>query len=207
MHPNPIFRKESEARNIQFARERAFGTLVVNANEGPLLSHIPFLLMEDNKTLELHLVRSNPILQLLKQEPQKAVISVLGGDSYISPDWYFVDDQVPTWNYIAVHLRGMIELLPQGEIHTVLERLSASMETRLLPKKPWVSSKMDQEVYQKMLRQIVPVRMDVTEINGTWKLSQNKSDEVRMNASKGVAENGMGSELELLSKRMTEADS
>lgn len=206
MHPNPSFRKESEVRNIQFARERAFGTLAVNARESPLLSHIPFLLMEDNKTIELHLVRSNPIVQSLKQEPQKAVISVLGGDSYISPDWYFVDDQVPTWNYIAVHLRGVIELLPQDEIHNVLERLSASMEKRLLPKKPWVSAKMNQDVYQKMLRQIVPVRMAVTEINGTWKLSQNKPDEVRMNAADGIAQNDMGSELQLLSKLMKDAE-
>ena len=206
MHPNPSFRKESDTRNIEFARERAFGTLAVNANDGPLLSHIPFLLMEDGKTIELHLVRSNPIIQSLKQAPQKGVISVLGGDSYISPDWYFVDDQVPTWNYIAVHLRGTIELLPQDEIHNVLERLSASMETRLLPKKPWLSSKMDQDIYQNMLRQIVPVRMAVTEINGTWKLSQNKPEEVRMNAAKGVAENSMGSELALLSKLMKQAE-
>jgi transcriptional regulator len=207
MHPNPSFRKESETRNIEFARERAFGTLAVNANDGPLLSHIPFLLMEDGKTLELHLVRSNPIVQSLKQARQSCIISVLGGDSYISPDWYFVDDQVPTWNYIAVHLRGTIELLPQDEIHNVLERLSASMETRLLPKKPWLSSKMDQDIYQKMLRQIVPVRMAVTEINGTWKLSQNKPDEVRRNAAKGVAQNDMGSELALLSKLMKQAES
>lgn len=207
MHPNPSFRKESEVRNLEFARERAFGTLAVNASEGPLLSHIPFLLMEDDKTIELHLVRSNPIVQKLKQEPQKAVISVLGGDSYISPDWYEVDNQVPTWNYIAVHLRGTIKLLQQDEIHNILDRLSASMEARLLPKKPWVSSKMDQDVYQKMLRQIVPVRMAVSEINGTWKLSQNKPDEVRMRASDGVLENGMGSELELLSKLMKTADS
>lgn len=207
MHPNPNFRQKSQSRNIEFVRERAFGTLAVNASEGPLLSHVPFLLMEDNKTIELHLVRSNPIVQLLKQGVQKAAISVLGGDSYISPDWYEVDDQVPTWNYIAVHLRGTIELLPQDEIHHVLDRLSASMETRLLPKKPWASSKMKQDVYQKMLRQIVPVRMEVSEINGTWKLSQNKPDEVRLRASQGVLENGMGSELALLSELMKTADS
>lgn len=207
MHPNPSFRKESESRNIEFARERAFGTLAISASEGPLLSHVPFLLMDDNKTIELHLVRSNPIVQSLKKEPLKAVISVLGGDSYISPDWYEVDDQVPTWNYIAVHLRGTIELLPQNEIHHLLDRLSASMETRLLPKKPWLSSKMDQDIYEKMLRQIVPLRMAVTKVNGTWKLSQNKPDDVRIKASKGVSAHGMGSELELISRLMKEADS
>ncbi len=205
MHPNPIFRKESDERNIAFIRERAFGTLAINANDGPLLSHVPFLLMEGNTTVELHLVRSNPILRAI-EEPQDAVISVFGGDSYISPDWYFVDDQVPTWNYVSVHMRGKISILPHEEIHGVLDRLTASMENRLLPKTPWKSSKMDQDVYKKMLRQIVPVRMDVMQINGTWKLSQNKTDEVRHAAAVGVAENGIGSELDLLSTLMREAD-
>ena len=204
MHPNPNFRKETQDRNIAFVRERAFGTLAINASEAPLLSHIPFLLMEDNKTIELHLVRSNPIVRAL-EEPQDAVISVMGGDSYVSPDWYLIDDQVPTWNYIAVHIHGKLSLLPQEEIHGVLNRVTASMENRLSPKKPWVSSKMDQDVYNKMLRQIVPVRMQVTDIQGTWKLSQNKSDEVRHLAANGVEENGIGSELELLSKSMRDA--
>ncbi len=205
MHPNPSFRKKTGERNIEFAKTRSFGTLAVNADEGPLLSHIPFLLSEDNQTLEFHLVRSNPILRELSK-PKEAVISVLGGDSYISPDWYLIDDQVPTWNYIAVHLRGEIKVLPQNTIHNLLDRQSAFMEERLLPKPPWKSEKMDQDIYQKMLRQIVPVKMQIREINGTWKLSQNKTDEVRHLAAKGVVENGIGSQLELLSALMKEAD-
>jgi len=206
MHPNPVFRKETETHNIAFAHERSFGTLAVNANSGPLLSHIPFRLLEDDKTVELHLVRSNPILKLL-DEPQDAVISVLGGDSYISPDWYEVDDQVPTWNYVVVHLRGKLSLLPQEKIHDVLVGLTASMEERLLPKKPWTSDKMDQEVYERMLRQIVPVQMDVTQIDGTWKLNQNKPDEVRMRAADAVEKDGIGSELDWFAQMMRDAES
>ncbi|MDJ0614148.1 MAG: FMN-binding negative transcriptional regulator [Rhizobiaceae bacterium] len=206
MHPNPAFRKETEDRNIAFARERAFGALAVNAADGPLLSHIPFVLSEDAKTVELHLVRSNPILRLL-EEPLDAVIAVVGGDSYVSPDWYEVDDQVPTWNYVAVHLRGKLRKLPQSDLHDVLNRLSASMEARLLPKKPWTSEKMDQEIYEKMQRQIVPALMDVVSIDGTWKLSQNKPDKVRIRAAKEVQINNMGSETKLLSELMKDVES
>ena len=46
MHPNPSFRKTPEVLSLAFARERGFGTLAVNAPDGPLLSHIPFLLSE-----------------------------------------------------------------------------------------------------------------------------------------------------------------
>ena len=199
MHPNPIFRKETGERNIAFARQRSFGVLAVSGEEGPLLSHIPFSLSEDGTYLEAHLVRSNPILRLLGK-PQPAALAVSGGDAYISPDWYGVEDQVPTWNYVAVHLRGMLKRLPDEELHPVLERLSENFETRLKPKKPWTIAKMDQEIYRRMLRQIVPVAMDVASIDGTWKLSQNKTDEVRLAAADGLAGTaaGIGSETEML---------
>lgn len=204
MHPNLHFRKETEEQNIAFARERAFGTLAINASDGPLLSHVPFLLSEDGKSAELHLVKSNPILKSLNN-PQQAVISVMGGDAYISPDWYKVDDQVPTWNYVSVHIRGELSLLPQEEIHEVLNRLSLSMEQRLLPKKPWTSDKMDEQVYQKMLRQISPVKMQVSEISGTWKLSQNKPDEVRIAAAEAVTSSDLGAEIEWIANLMKQA--
>ena len=201
MHPNNHFRTQSEDQNISFARKRSFGTLAINAKNGPLLSHIPFLLSQDAKSVELHLVRSNPILKEL-ETPQDAVISVLGGDAYLSPDWYKVEDQVPTWNYVAVHIRGSLRLLPHGEVHEVLERLSENMETRLLPKTPWTSDKMDSQIYEKMLRQIMPLEMEVSEINGTWKLSQNKTDEVRLAAADALNSSDVGSEINWISDLM-----
>ena len=201
MHPNPAFRNATQEKNIRFARNRSFGTLAINSDDGPLLSHVPFLLSNDATYLELHLVRSNPIVRHLSQ-PTNAVISVNGGDAYISPDWYEIDDQVPTWNYVAVHLRGTLERLPENELHGVLKRLSASMEQRLLPKKPWTSDKMDQETYHRMQRQIVPIVLQITQIDGTWKLSQNKPDEVRLKAADGVRDYPMGSQAKALSNLM-----
>jgi len=205
MHPNPVYRKETRQRNVAFARERSFGTLVVNSEDGPLLSHIPFNLSPDGSCLEAHLVRSNPILRLLGT-PQKAAIAVTGADGYISPDWYGLDDQVPTWNYVAVHLRGTLKRLPDAELHPILERLSENFETRLAPKNPWTIAKMDQEIYQRMLRQIVPIAMDIAGIDGTWKLSQNKPDAARLGAADGLAETdpaaGIGSEIDALAELM-----
>lgn len=201
MHPNPIFRKTATARNIRFARQRSFGVLAVNAEEGPLVSHVPFQLREDGSRLEMHLVRSNPIVRLLK-EPVGAVIAVSGGDSYVSPDWYGIDDQVPTWNYVAVHLRGMLALSAQEELHGVLERLSADMEQRLAPKRPWTIDKMDAEIYARMQRQIVPVAMRIDDIQGTWKLSQNKTAQVRERAMAGIRDGGFGSETDRIAHLM-----
>ncbi len=201
MHPNPAFRKAGTDRNLAFARERGFGTLAVNGPGGPLVSHVPFILSQESARLEAHLVRSNPILRLLEQ-PVDAVIAVIGGDAYISPDWYRVADQVPTWNYVAVHLRGRLSKLPDDMMHEILERTSAHFEEKLLPKTPWKTDKMDQHIYRRMLRQIVPIEMEVTTVDGTWKLSQNKSVSAIEGAAKGVEETAIGLETDFIATEM-----
>lgn len=201
MHPNPTFRAEDTARNIGFARERAFGTLAVNGEAGPVTSHIPFLLEEDGQSAELHLVRSNPIARM-NDLPVPCVITTLGPDSYISPDWYGVIDQVPTWNYVAVRLRGQLHPMPTEEMHAVLDRLADHFETLLLPKPPWLTTKMTDGVMEKMMRMILPFKMEVTSIEGTWKLGQNKPDEVRKRAADGVAAFGQGQEIATLAALM-----
>ena len=166
---------------------------MVNGNEGPLASHVPFLLSEDGKTADIHLVRSNPIVRALS-EPQKCLLAVNGADSYISPDWYGLDDQVPTWNYVAVHLRGTLEKLPNGAMRDMLDRQSAFFESRLLPKTPWKTDKMPDDVIERMMRQIVPVRLTITSVDSTWKLAQNKTTEARLAASNEVDKHGFGLE-------------
>jgi len=193
MHPNPAFRKTEKAQNLAFARDRSFGALSINGGAGPLIAHVPFQLSEDGTYLEAHLVRSNPIARALK-EPQKAVIAVSGGDGYISPDWYGVEDQVPTWNYVAVHLRGVLRLLPDDALRGVLERLSENMEARLLPRPIWKIDKVSDEALAKMMRQIVPIAMNIDGVDGTWKLAQNKPDEARLAAGDALAQTGFGAE-------------
>lgn len=206
MHPNPVFHTHEAAANLAYARDRAFGILAVGGAEGPWMSHIPFLLDDAGDTLWLHLLRSNPIARALKDGPAAARIAVSGPDSYVSPDWYDVVDQVPTWNYVAVHLTGMLELRPQDELHDLLDRQSAFFEDRLLPKTPWTPSKMSDGVMERMMRAIVPCRMRVTGVDGTWKLNQNKPDDVRIRAADHVEAYGIGTDLTVLAALMRGAN-
>ncbi|MEL7150723.1 MAG: FMN-binding negative transcriptional regulator [Pseudomonadota bacterium] len=198
MHPNPAFRGETREDQLTFARARAFGTLAVNADPAPLLSHIPFLLDATGETADLHLVRSNPIARL---GAIPAVISVSGPDGYVSPDWYDVPDQVPTWNYVAVHLRGPLEPLDPATMRDMLDRQSTHFEDQLLPKTPWTTTKMTPEVLDRMMRQILPFRLHIEEVHGTWKLNQNKDDAVRLRAADQM-ETGSGQELAALAGLM-----
>lgn len=201
MHPNPAFRQTPATRNVEFARARGFGILAVCSPEGPLMSHIPFLLNADGTQAEFHLVRSNPIARLLTG-PLRARLAIEGPHSYVSPDWYGVEDQVPTWNYVAVHLVGEVTLQPQEGMRDLLDRQSAEFEARLAPKPEWRAEKMTPEVLERMMRQIVPCAMRVDEIAGTWKLGQNKPEEVRLRAADYLGPAGQGQETDLLAEWM-----
>lgn len=187
MHPNPAFRQAPRDQNLAFARARGFGILSINGPDGPLAAHVPFVLNEDASFAELHLARSNPIARATLPAP--ALLAVSGPDAYISPDWYGMEDQVPTWNYVAVHLRGRLEPMDLGLMRGHVDSLSAIHENRLLPKTPWTSAKMTEGAMPRMMRMILPFRLTIASVDGTWKLNQNKPAEARARAA---AELGRG---------------
>jgi transcriptional regulator len=192
MHSNPAFRQDPLEKNLAFARARGFGVLTVNGPDGPLASHVPFLLNDDASFAELHLARSNSIARA--GLPAPALLAVSGPDAYISPDWYGphdqVPDQVPTWNYVAVHLRGTLEPLPDDALRPHVDALTAEHEARITDKRPWTSGKMTDGAMPRMMRMILPFRFHVTSVEGTWKLNQNKPPEVRARAAAALAQGG-----------------
>ena len=201
MHPNKAFRGASADQNLAFARTRGFGVLTLSGTNGPLASHIPFILAEDGTSLAAHLVRSNPILARL-HEDQPALMIVSGGDGYISPDWYGVDDQVPTWNYVAVHLRGTLRRLPDDQLKPHLEALSGEFEQRLSPKPAWHLDKLAADTLARMQRMIVPIEVSIEGVEGTWKLGQNKSPQAQNAAADGLKNSDQGQMIRELADLM-----
>ncbi|MEM1265826.1 MAG: FMN-binding negative transcriptional regulator [Pseudomonadota bacterium] len=197
MHPNQAFRAPGRDANLAFAAARGFGVLTVSGPDGPLAAHVPFIL--DGPHWEAHLLRSNPLYRAL-EAPLPALVIVSGPDGYVSPDWYETPDQVPTWNYIAVHLRGTLRRLDPDGILAHSARLSAQFEGRL-EKRPWTLDKMSDGVAARMARAIAPVALDISSVEGTWKLNQNKDDVARHAAAAHMDET-QGQELGALSALM-----
>jgi transcriptional regulator len=199
MHPTPIFRQTEPLQALAFARSRSFGTLAISSEGAPLMAHVPVLISADGTQVEMHLLRSNPISRAC-QTPRDATLVVLGPDGYISPDWYGVEDQVPTWNYVAVQFTGTLHLRPEGDLEDLLARQSAALEA-FLPKQPWTMDKMSPDTKSRFLRVILPFRLEVADIQSTFKLNQNKPDAARLRAARAV-EDGFGSDLGALSDLM-----
>lgn len=196
MHPNPAFRQMPADARIAFARSRGFGVLSVNGPDGPLAAHVPFLLTEDAVFAGLHLARSNPIARAGLPAPANLIVS--GPDAYVSPDYYGphaeVPDQVPTWNYIAVHLRGVLEPLESAELRAHVDELSAWHEGQIAGKTPWTSAKMSDGSMERMMRMILPFRLRIIAVEATWKLNQNKTPELRARAAAALAAGDAGAQ-------------
>lgn len=201
MHPNTIFRQEPKDRNLAFARHRGFGTLMLGADPMPLVAHVPFWLGPDGMRVEMHLMRSNPIARTLTA-PRPAMLAVLGPDGYVSPDWYGDATQVPTWNYVAVHLHGTLAPMPPDTLRAHLDRLSAAFEARLAPKPAWTTDKMPPKKLEGMMRGILPFALSVESIDGTWKLNQNKPDDMRLRAAAEISGADIGQETAALAALM-----
>lgn len=184
MHPNPMFRREPRAHLLAFAKERGFGVFTIVGSEGVVAAHAPFVVQEER--VAAHLVRGNPVARALQGGPLSALLIVAGPDGYISPDWYGTDGRVPTWNYVAVHLRGTLRQIAQSEIRAHLDQLSANFEERLAPKPPWTTDQVDTAVLADLMQQIVPVAMTIESVEGTFKLNQNRTSRERAGATSAL---------------------
>ncbi len=207
MHPNPTFRCKSAAQNLAFARARGFGLLTLGGRECPLASHIPFVVNDAGTAFAAHLVRSNPIRRALAgggDDGMPALMVVSGPDGYVSPDWYGLEDQVPTWNYVTVHLFGRASLRPEDELRAHLAALSEWFEARLAPEAVWRVDKLQAATCARLARMIRPIEFTIERVEGTWKLGQNKAEGARRAAALEVSTSPLGMETATLSALMRE---
>lgn len=179
MHPNRGFAWEDREAMLAFVADIAFATI---AAEGPAVVHAPVLVAGPDR-LRFHISRGNRA----RLDDKRAIVSVLGPDAYISPDWYGVDDQVPTWNYLAVEAEGPLRRLDEGELADLLDGLSAAHERRLAPKPEWTRAKMTPGRFEGMLKAIIGYELAIEELRGTRKLGQNKDEAQRLAAAAGLA--------------------
>ncbi len=166
-----------------FAAEIGFGMVFLTTPDGPRVAHVPFVFLDDER-IGFHIARGNALAKHL--DGAEALFVVNGPDGYISPDYYGTDDQVPTWNYVALELQGPVQKMDDAALIAQVDALSANQEVRLAPKPVWTRNKMSAGYFDKLLRGISGFEMTVTAWRSTVKLGQNKSPEVRAAAADGV---------------------
>ena len=183
MHPNPTFRWDDRDAMRAFAAEVGFGMLFLTTPDGPRVAHVPFIFLDDDR-IGFHIARGNALAKHL--DGADGLFVVNGPDGYISPDWYGIVDQVPTWNYVALELQGPVAKMDEAALIAQADALSENREARLAPKPMWTRDKMADGLFDKMLRGISGFEMTISAWRSTVKLGQNKTMEVRAAAADGA---------------------
>jgi len=179
MHPNRAFAWEDPEAMLAFVADIAFCTICA---DGPLLVHAPVIVAAPDR-LRFHVSRGNRAAAL---DGKRAIVSCLGPDAYISPDWYGVPDQVPTWNYLSVEAEGPLRRLDEEELARLLDDLSAAHEARLAPKPQWSRAKLAPGRFEAMVKAIAGYELAIEALRGTRKLGQNKPGQIAA-AAAGLA--------------------
>jgi len=170
---------EKDSVKLYEAMERySFATLVSIGGDGLEASHLPLLLDRHSGelgTLLGHMARANLQWKAAAGHDVLAIFS--GPHAYISPQWYEATQVVPTWNYVAVHAYGRLELIDgETDVRKLLDRTVEIYEAG--QPQPW---RIDEpaEFVERLVKQIVAFRIPINRLEGKWKLNQNRPAEQR----------------------------
>jgi transcriptional regulator len=177
MHPAPYHREDDASKLEAHLSDYSFATLCLVGESGPVIAQVPVVLrrLPDAFALDFHVARRNAVAPLLVAGARAVALS-LGPHAYVSPDWLAGHNEVPTWNYVSVEAEGPLTPLDRDDLIALLDDLSLQEETRLLPKTPWTRDKADPDYIERLVGAIVGARLHVERLEGTIKLSQNKSE-------------------------------
>lgn len=176
MHPNRKFQLNDREEMAALVRQTGFGLVAAQTEEGLRAVHVPLLI--EGERLRFHVSRGNALHAALLAGCE-ALVVVDGPHAYVSPDWYGLEDRVPTWNYLAVELNGAVRPLGEDELVRLLDALSDEHEARLLPKPVWKRDKMSAGRFEGLMKAITGFEMEIAAWRGTAKIDQDKPAEVR----------------------------
>ncbi|PKB77778.1 MAG: transcriptional regulator [SAR202 cluster bacterium MP-SInd-SRR3963457-G2] len=161
-----------------FIKGNGFGIMFSGNGPEPVASHLPFILDEsagEQGTLLSHMAGANR--QWRHADGQQVLTVFQGPHTYVSPTWYQDPETVPTWNYVAVHVYGILKVVQDQErIQNILARITDYYEASL--PQPW-QAEFTSEYAQQMVKRIVAFEIEIDKMQGKWKLNQNHPEERR----------------------------
>lgn len=175
------FEVTDKQQMLTFIKANSFGQLISTVQGRLFSTHLPFIVGRDNHALICHLAKANPQWKNIKE--QEVLVSFQGPHDYVSPSWY-CSPGVPTWNYQTVHVYGRAHLISDKEalkniVNNLTEKYESSFST------PWKP-----EYKETLLGAIVGIEISIDEIQGKYKLSQNRPEIDRKEIITGLESTG-----------------
>jgi len=178
------FEVTNDDQIFAFIKDNGFGQLISSVQGKLFSSHIPFLLSSDKQKLVGHLAKQNP--QHSDIDTQSVLVTLQGPHAYISPSWYR-SPGVPTWNYQAVHIYGVCQVFDDREkLKILVESLTGKYESSF--QVPW-----QPDYKASMLGAIIGIEITIDEIQGKFKLSQNRPAKDKQRVIEQLSKSGSAS--------------
>ena len=166
------YQNKNLAEVKDFLKNNAFATLVSQVENRPWATHLPLELETTSTGKEVltgHIAKRNPQWKHFKEQEQ--VLAIFNGPhAYISSSWYH-DEEVPTWNYVAVHIYGSLSILPEEEVMASLHRLVDKYEAQ--SENPISLTRMSDNTLRQV-KGVVGFQIDIEEVHAAFKLSQGR---------------------------------
>ena len=213
---NPAsFREPDLGRMHDLIRQHPLGLLISSGPSGLLASPVPFLLdagAGESGILRAHVARANPHWKEFI-EGGDCLVVFQGEQGYVTPDWYPSKAEthraVPTWNYATVQVRGRVTVHDDAEwLRAQLDALTAGHEGKRA--QPWSLGEAPEDFIASQMKAIVGLEIVITQIEGKWKMSQNRPLPDRAGVIAGLsdpddphAQPAMG---EIVAQRLREAE-
>ena len=169
-------RNENLEEVRSFIKANSFGILLTSTDNKILGSHIPLELEEDmdgNEVIYGHISRANDLLKEFDQDKDEVLVIYNGPHAYISSSWYG-HENVPTWNYIAVHVYGKLEIIDKKELKYALSKLMNKYESNM--KNPQSMESLSDKT-MRQIKGIIGFKISINKIQAAYKLSQNRNEE------------------------------
>jgi len=179
LYEPPLHKNENLSELHALIRARPLGLLISAGPGGLVANAIPFVLDEDASnlgTLQAHMARANPQWRDLIEAPE-ALVVFQGPEHYITPSWYATKREtgkvVPTWNYVMVQAKGQAKVIDDGDwLAKQIEALTRAREAGRDP--PWAVGDAPADFIAMQRKAIVGFEIEIRDIRGKWKTSQNR---------------------------------
>lgn len=170
MYPPPHHQSDDIQKMIALVQQYPLGMLVSAKDNRPYITHIPIIYDSATGRLVAHIDRHNPQVETLTDGAEITIV-FKGPDTYISPAVY-TTPQLPTWNYLMVHITGIVHLIH----HPTMVKDSLIAMTRFLEGQAQrFELKPDDPRMERLLSYIQTFEIEITAWEGKFKLSQDKN--------------------------------
>lgn len=202
MYSPPYFKNDNIQEVRDFMDKNSFGILVSQASGKLWGTHIPLELDKNEYGKDVlvgHISRGNPQWENFIDNTQ--ILAIFSGShSYISSSWYD-HENVPTWNYIAVHVYGRIKIIERERLLNALKKLVDKYESNSV--NPVSVNNMSEKFLNKEIKGIVGFEIEIEEIQSAYKLSQNRDDKNHTNIIRELEKQGDPASLAIAKEMKT----